>query len=300
MVETAAEEHKFQWHHTLLRIKDPKVSVPFYEEHFGFTLLHKMEMKEMKFDIYFLAILTPGEKTKWESLTPGSPEAHDAVWNYKRVSIALGHNHGSETDEKFEVNTGNVEPHRGFGHIAVFAKDVYATCEDLEKKGCKFQKKPDEGNMKGLAFVKDPDGYWVEIIKRADDAAITNMPFTLAQTMLRVKDHKKSLDFYQGLLGMNLQRKIELPQYKFSLYFMSHAAAGSGPSDVWDPVIELTHNHGTEDQEGFKYHNGNSTDDGAKQGFGHIGFTVEDVDAACAWLESKGVSFIKKPNDGKL
>ena len=26
--------------------------------------------------------------------------------------------------------------------------------------------KPDEGGMKGLAFAYDPDGYWVEIVKR--------------------------------------------------------------------------------------------------------------------------------------
>lgn len=154
--------------------------------------------------------------------------------------------------------------------------------------------------MKGLAFAKDPDGYWVEIIKRADDAAITEPKYTLAQTMLRIKDHQKSLHFYRDILGMNLQRKIELPQYKFSLYFMSHAAAGSGPSDVWDPVIELTHNHGTETQEDFKYHNGNSTDNGALQGFGHVGFLTEDLDGACTWLESKGVKFMKKPNEGKI
>ena len=27
-----------------------------------------------------------------------------------------------------------------------------------------IQKKPDDGNMKGLAFIKDPDGYWIEIL----------------------------------------------------------------------------------------------------------------------------------------
>lgn len=37
--------------------------------------------------------------------------------------------------------------------------DVYKACEELESKGCTFQKKPDEGRMKGLAFALDPDGY---------------------------------------------------------------------------------------------------------------------------------------------
>ena len=63
MVETIAKRlHKFQWHHTKLRIKDPKVTIPFYEEHFGFTLLHKMDFADMKFSSYFVGILTPGEK----------------------------------------------------------------------------------------------------------------------------------------------------------------------------------------------------------------------------------------------
>jgi lactoylglutathione lyase len=27
-----------------------------------------------------------------------------------------------------------------------------------------FQKKPSEGKMSNIAFIKDPDGYWVEIV----------------------------------------------------------------------------------------------------------------------------------------
>jgi lactoylglutathione lyase len=27
-----------------------------------------------------------------------------------------------------------------------------------------YVKRPDDGNMKGLAFVQDPDGYWIEIL----------------------------------------------------------------------------------------------------------------------------------------
>lgn len=39
--------------------------------------------------------------------------------------------------------------YRGFGHIAVMTKDVYAACDKLESNGVLFQKKPDEGRMKG-------------------------------------------------------------------------------------------------------------------------------------------------------
>ena len=78
--------------------------------------------------------------------------------------------------------------------------------------------------------------------------------------MLRVKDAKKSVAFYKDLLGMNLVRTVDVSKYGFSLYFMCHAEEGVGLSDIFDPVIELTHNHGTEDKEDFKYHNGNEED----------------------------------------
>jgi lactoylglutathione lyase len=47
------------------------------------------------------------------------------------------------------------------------------TCEALKGMGAEFVKEPMGGNMKGLAFAKDPDGYWIEVIKRGgyDDKA---------------------------------------------------------------------------------------------------------------------------------
>jgi lactoylglutathione lyase len=41
---------------------------------------------------------------------------------------------------------------------------VYKACERFEKMGVNFVKKPDGGKMKGLAFITDPDGYWIEIL----------------------------------------------------------------------------------------------------------------------------------------
>jgi lactoylglutathione lyase len=69
---------------------------------------------------------------------------------------------------------------------------------------------------------------------------------------------------------------------------------------MFGPVIELTHNHGTEAQADFRYHNGNDQEQGQLRGFGHLGFLVDDLDAACAQLEAQGVAFKKKQQEGTM
>merc|ERR1712050_66841 len=66
---------------------------------------------------------------------------------------------------------------------------------------------------------------------------------------------------------------------------------------MWQPVLELTHNHGTEKDEAFEVHTGNSP---PAQGFGHIGFLVDDIVACCKEMEEAGVSFFKRPQDGNM
>jgi lactoylglutathione lyase len=168
-----------------------------------------------------------------------------------------------------QVNNGNVEPYRGFGHIAVMTRDVYAVSTELEASGVRFQKRPDEGRMKGLAFALDPDGYWIEIVSRAANSAVTNK-YTFAQTMKRVKDPVKSLHFYCNLLGMteiSASHHGAGTDWGFSNYFLAHLTpeqAAALPEDktsperyeliknMFGPVLELTHNHGTENQPDFK------------------------------------------------
>ena len=46
----------------------------------------------------------------------------------------------------------------------------------FEELGIEFVKKPDDGKMKGLAFIKDPDGYWVEILSAKSSAELSIQP----------------------------------------------------------------------------------------------------------------------------
>jgi len=77
--------------------------------------------------------------------------------------LELTHNWGTENDDNFSYHDGNTEP-RGFGHIGITVPDVYEASKRFEQLGIEFVKKPDDGKMKGLAFIKDPDGYWIEIL----------------------------------------------------------------------------------------------------------------------------------------
>jgi lactoylglutathione lyase len=173
--------------------------------------------------------------------------------------------------------------------------DVYAVSDKLEKAGCTFKKKPDEGRMKGLAFVYDPDGYWVEIVKRGENSGIQN-EMNFSQTMLRVKDPKKSLEFYQAM-GMKLLEEKHFDD--FSLYFLGSSCVPDGASRkiMFSPVLELTHNHGTESKDEFRHFNGNEEN---RQGFGHIGFLVDDVYAACDKIRDFGYGFRKEPDGGVM
>jgi lactoylglutathione lyase len=62
----------------------------------------------------------------------------------------------------------------------------------------------------------------------------------------------------------------------FSLYFMGSSVVDDNADHkaLFNPVLELTHNHGTENDADFRYYNGNEE---GRQGFGHIGFLGESV-----------------------
>ncbi|XP_071720609.1 lactoylglutathione lyase-like [Rutidosis leptorrhynchoides] len=150
---------------TMYRIKDPEISLKFYSNVLGMSLLKRLDFPDMKFSLYFMgyedttsAPKDPIERTEW---TFG-----------KKATIELTHNWGTENDPNFQAyHNGNSDP-RGFGHIGITVDDTYEACRRFESMGVKFVKKPDDGKMKGIAFITDPDGYWIEIFDRKN---ITNV-----------------------------------------------------------------------------------------------------------------------------
>lgn len=89
--------------------------------------------------------------------------------------------------------------------------------------------------------------------------------YVFNHTMLRVKDPKRSLDFYSRVLGMRLLRRLDFEEGRFSLYFLAMTRGEEVPDAVDErqrytfgrqSVLELTHNWGSESDDS-QYHNGN-------------------------------------------
>ncbi|MEQ3639736.1 MAG: lactoylglutathione lyase [Alteromonas sp.] len=145
----------FVFNQTMLRIADPKRTLDFYTRVMGMTLIKRLDFEEMKFSLYFLAagddfsdISDDAEKRTQQTF--GRP-----------AMLELTHN-WDDTPENASYHNGNSEP-KGFGHIGFHVPDAEAACERFESLGVPFQKKLNDGSMKGIAFIKDPDGYWIEI-----------------------------------------------------------------------------------------------------------------------------------------
>jgi len=87
--------------------------------------------------------------------------------------------------------------------------------------------------------------------------------------MLRVGDLQRSLDFYTSVLGMQLLRKKDFPDGKFTLAFVGYG------SEEDTAVLELTHNWDTK-----SYELGNA--------YGHVALEVDDAYKACEAVKAKG------------
>lgn len=155
----------FTLNQTMLRVRDPSASLAFYHHVLGMTLLQRLDIEDMRFSLFFLAFLGEGE-----SVPTDAAERARFVFT-RETTLELTHNWGTESDPDFAgYHSGNDEP-RGFGHLGVSVPDVAAACARFEELGVPFRKRPDEGTMRDIAFITDPDGYWIEILSPASMTA---------------------------------------------------------------------------------------------------------------------------------
>ncbi len=122
--------------HTMLRVGDLERSIAFYTEIFGMTVARRKDYPEGRFTLVFLGYGEEAENTMLE-----------LTHNWDTASYELGN---------------------GFGHLAIGVEDVYAACERIREQGGEIVREP--GPMKHgstvLAFVKDPDGYMIELLAK--------------------------------------------------------------------------------------------------------------------------------------
>lgn len=111
--------------------------------------------------------------------------------------------------------------------------------------------------------------------------AETQQGYRLAHTMIRVRDLEASLGFYCGILGMQVLRRTDYPDGRFSNTFI-----GYGPEAEF-PTLELTHNWDAP----AVYDKGN--------GWGHLCIETPDVYKACEDLAAQGVKITRPPGPMK-
>ena len=123
--------------HTMIRVTDPEKSRAFYEA-LGMEFRRESPIVrngELEATLYFLGF-------------PGQDEELELTFNHDGSTYDLG---------------------TAYGHIAIGVDDLDATLASLAEQGIEPEKPPYQVREGGswLCFVRDPDGYRIEIIGRS-------------------------------------------------------------------------------------------------------------------------------------
>ncbi len=117
--------------HTMVRIENIEESLHFYCTVLGLKEIKRKESKEGKYTLIFLGAENSSNETGLLELTFN--------WDQERYSGG-----------------------RNFGHLAYSVKDIYKTCEKIQKSGITINRPPRDGRM---AFIKSPDGISIELLQ---------------------------------------------------------------------------------------------------------------------------------------
>lgn len=127
--------------HTMLRVRDLEKSIEFYTQVMGMNVFRRSENEGGKYTVVFVGY--------------GDENSDPA--------IELTYNWGQ--DDGYVLGTG-------FGHIAIGVPDIYGICKKVEEFGMEVPRPPGPLKHTGpngpvIAFIRDPDGYSIELGQRA-------------------------------------------------------------------------------------------------------------------------------------
>ena len=117
--------------HTMLRISDIESSIKFYCDGLGLEEVRRVEVKEGRFTLIFLA--AQGDESSQVELT----------YNWDGDDLGEGS--------------------RNFGHLAYHVDDIYEACSRLRDIGVTINRPPRDGHM---AFVRSPDNVSIELLQK--------------------------------------------------------------------------------------------------------------------------------------
>ena len=122
--------------HTMLRVGDLDRSVGFYSKAFGMNEIRRRDVPDGKYTLSFVGF--------------GDEESNTV--------IELTYNYGIE-----KYDQGGA-----FGHLAIGVPDVAKACEIAAEAGGTVTRPagPVKFGTTVIAFVKDPDGYSIELVQR--------------------------------------------------------------------------------------------------------------------------------------
>ncbi|KAI5920395.1 lactoylglutathione lyase [Camillea tinctor] len=178
----------YRMNHLMLRIRDPKPSLDFYVGLMGMRTVFTANTGP--FTIYYLGYPQTEEHRADPESFSRDVRAHSTLTRTLGL-LELCHYHGSELQPATYHATGNDPPHLGFNHIGFTVPDVKAAVKRLGEAGVSVIKDVGGGPVDGIpitawekekgiahgelshhfenifrqiAFVKDPDGYLIEIV----------------------------------------------------------------------------------------------------------------------------------------
>lgn len=122
--------------HTMLRVGNLERSLAFYTEVLGMALLRRHDFEEGRFTLAFVGY--------------GDEVDHTVI------------------ELTYNWDTSHYDLGNAYGHVAIGVDDAYQACIDIQARGGNVVRPagPMKGGKTVIAFVKDPDGYLVELIQQ--------------------------------------------------------------------------------------------------------------------------------------